>query len=133
MPEADQQQTGGSHFSRKDIGQLTGIGTGAGTFSALFGVGGGTVLVPLLVLWRGFNEKKATGTSLLAIAIIAAYAVISYGIFGHVDVTKGVLIGLPAIAGVIFGTWLQQRIPDRVLSGMFACLMVVVITLYLLK
>lgn len=133
MPPADRQQTSHGHFSRKDIGQLTAIGTGAGTFSALFGVGGGTVLVPLLVLWRGLNERKATGTSLLAIAIIAGYAVISYGIFGHVDVVKGLLIGLPAIGGVIFGTWLQQRTSERALSGMFACLMLVVIVLYVVR
>lgn len=133
MPAADRQQTSRAGFSRKDVGQLTAIGSSAGTFSALFGVGGGTVLVPLLVLWRGFNERKATGTSLLAIAIIATYAAISYGIFGHVDVTKGVLIGLPAIGGVVFGTWLQQRTPERVLSGLFACLMLVVIVLYLVR
>lgn len=87
-------------------------------------------MVPLLVLWRGFNEKRATGTSLFAIVIIAGYAVLSYGIFGHVDVQKGLLIGIPAIGGVLFGTWLQQRLADRVLSGMFACLMLVVVVLY---
>lgn len=133
MSTADQQQTDGHSYSRKEAGQLAVIGSAAGSFSSLFGVGGGTVLVPLLVLWRGFNEKRATGTSLLAITVIAAYAVASYGIFGHVDVAKGILIGVPAIAGVVFGTWVQQRIPDRALSGMFACLMIVVIVLYLVR
>lgn len=130
MPSSDQHELGPGVPEPADAVQLTAIGTTAGVFSSMFGVGGGTVLVPLLVLWRGFNEKRATGTSLLAIAIIATYAAISYAIFGSIDVQKGVLIGIPAVGGVIFGTWLQQRIPDRVLSGMFAGLMLVVIALY---
>ncbi len=131
MAAPDQQHAAPGAPDPRDVAQRTGIGTAAGAFSAMFGVGGGTVLVPLLVLWRGFNEKRATGTSLLAIAIIAAYAAVSYSFFGQLDVAKGLLIGLPAVGGVVFGTWVQQRIPDRVLSGMFAGLMVLVILLYL--
>lgn len=133
MPEADTQTPERPASRRKDAVQVAGIGTGAGFFSGLIGVGGGTLIVPLLVLWRGLPEKRATGTSLLAIAVIAVFGAASYAVFGSVDVRKGALIGLPAIAGVIFGTWLQQRIPDRVLSGMFACLMFVVIVLYLVR
>lgn len=133
MAGADQSELSSWSPSRRDAGRLTIIGLAAGVFSALFGVGGGAVMVPLLVLWRGFNEKKATGTSLLAIVIIAAYAVISYGIFGSVDVEKGLLIGIPAVAGVLFGTWIQQRISDRALSGMFAALLLVIVVLYLVK
>jgi uncharacterized membrane protein YfcA len=133
MAAGDQKELTSWSTDRRSAGQLTTIGFAAGAFSSLFGVGGGTVMVPLLVLWRGFNEKRATGTSLLAIVIIAAYAVISYGLFGHVDVTKGLLIGIPAVGGVLFGTWLQQKITDRVLSGMFAVLMLFVVVLYLVK
>lgn len=133
MAGVDQTELAGRSATRKDAAELTGIGLAAGAFSAMFGVGGGTVMVPLLVLWRGFNEKKATGTSLLAIVIIAGYAVISYGLFGHVHVKEGILIGLPAVAGVVFGTWFQQRLSDRMLSGLFAGLMIVVIVLYLVQ
>lgn len=118
---------------RRDTTQILGIALAGGTFSAVFGVGGGAVMVPLLVFWRGLNERRATGTSLLAIAIIAGYAVVSYGLLGHLQLTKGLLIGVPAVGGVIFGTWLQQRMSERVLSGMFACLLIVVIVLYLLR
>ena len=52
--------------------KLLAVGTAAGAFSGLFGVGGGTVIVPLLVLWLGYEEREATGTSLPAIVIIAA-------------------------------------------------------------
>jgi len=133
MAAGDQKELTSWSPSRRDAGQLTVIGLMAGAFSALFGVGGGTVMVPMLVLWRGFDEKKATGTSLLAIVIIAAYAVISYSLFGTVDWVTGVLIGIPAVLGVIFGTWIQQRLTDRVLSGMFAVLMLFVVVLYLVK
>lgn len=133
MAAGEQKELTSWSPSRRDAGQLTGIGLMAGAFSALFGVGGGTVMVPLLVLWRGFNEKKATGTSLLAIVIIAAYAVVSYGLFGTVDWEKGLLIGVPAVGGVLFGTWIQQKITDRVLSGMFAVLMLFIVALYLVK
>jgi uncharacterized membrane protein YfcA len=133
MQRADRQHSGGHLTSGKDVAQVSAIGSTAGAFSALFGVGGGTVLVPLLAFWRGLSTKQAAGTSLLAIAVIASFASVSYAIFGHVHLAKGILIGLPAIAGVLFGTWLQHRLPERVLSGMFACLMVVVIVLYLTR
>ena len=51
--------------------KLAAIGAGAGVFSGLFGVGGGTVMVPLFILWLGYEEREATGTSLAAIVIIA--------------------------------------------------------------
>ncbi len=52
--------------------RLAVIGSVAGAFSGLFGVGGGTVIVPLLILWFAYGEREATGTSLAAIAVIAA-------------------------------------------------------------
>lgn len=106
------------------------IGVAAGAFSGLFGVGGGTVIVPLLVLWFAYGEKLATGTSLLAIVVIAAFAAAGHGVFGEIDVAKGLLVGVPAIAGVVAGTAIQQRMSDRLLSGLFACLLVVVAILY---
>ena len=91
-------------------------GTAAGAFSGLFGVGGGVVIVPLLILWLGFGEREATGTSLAAIVVIAAAAAALQGAYGNVDVAKGVLIGLPAVGGVVAGTALQQRIPTRAIA-----------------
>jgi uncharacterized membrane protein YfcA len=128
---AEPAQSNPAPGSRQDRAQLVGIGAAAGFFSGLFGVGGGTVMVPLLVIWRGFNEKKATGTSLMAIIIVATYAVIGHAIFGSVDVVKGILIGIPAIGGVLAGTAIQQRLSDRVLSGMFSALMIVIAVMYL--
>lgn len=109
------------------------IGITGGLFSGLFGVGGGAVMVPLLVLWRVFNEKLATGTSLLAIVIVAAWAVGGHAIFGSIDIVKGILIGIPAVGGVIAGTALQQRVSDRMLSGMFSVLLVVIAAIYVFE
>ncbi|HEX4564838.1 MAG TPA: sulfite exporter TauE/SafE family protein [Solirubrobacteraceae bacterium] len=96
------------------------IGTAAGAFSGLFGVGGGTVIVPLLVLWLGYDERTATGTSLGAIVFIAAFAAGTQGLYGNVKVLDGVLIGIPAIAGVTLGTRLQQRVSGPAISLLFA-------------
>jgi uncharacterized protein len=101
---------------------LLAVGTAGGLFSGLFGVGGGIVIVPLLVLWLGYEEREATGTSLGAIAIVAASAAALQGLYGNVHVAEGVLVGLPAVAGVLLGTWLQQRVPVRVISFVFALL-----------
>jgi uncharacterized membrane protein YfcA len=105
--------------------RLAVIATVAGAFSGLFGVGGGTVIVPLLILWLGYREHEATGTSLAAIGLIAVFGSLIQGLFGNVDVLKGVLIGVPAVGGVIVGTTLQQRVPGRAISGIFAVLLVV--------
>ncbi len=103
--------------------QLAAIGTAAGAFSGLFGVGGGTVIVPLLVFWLGYGEREATGTSLAAIAVIAAAAAAIHGGYGNVDAGRGLAIGLPAVGGVLAGTWLQQRLPTRWISLLFAALL----------
>jgi uncharacterized membrane protein YfcA len=102
------------------------IGTAAGVFSGLFGVGGGSVIVPLLVLWLGFGTKEATGTSLAAIVVIAAVAAAAQAGYGNVDVGRAALIGLPAIGGVVLGTWLQQRIHAKWLQLAFSVFLVVV-------
>ena len=100
--------------------KLVTIGTLAGLFSGLFGVGGGAVIVPLLVLWLGYDERAATGTSLAAIVFIAAFAAGTQGLYGNVHVLDAVLIGVPAVAGVLIGTWLQQRLSLRWISRLFA-------------
>ncbi len=104
--------------------KLAFIGTAAGIFSGLFGVGGGTVIVPLLILWFGFGERLATGTSLAAIVLIGLLGAIAQGgIYGNVHLLTGLLLSIPAIAGVIAGTAIQQRIPQRTVSLLFAALL----------
>jgi uncharacterized membrane protein YfcA len=105
--------------------RLAVIATVAGAFSGLFGVGGGAIIVPLLVLWLGYEEREATGTSLAAICVIALAAAGVHGLLGNVDLAKGLLVGIPAVAGVVAGTWLQQRIHTRAIAALFAVLLIV--------
>jgi uncharacterized protein len=104
--------------------KLISIGTLAGLFSGLFGVGGGTVIVPLLILWLGYGERAATGTSLAAIIFIAGFGAAAQGLYGNVHVLDAVLIGVPAIGGVLIGARLQQRLPTRSISLLFAAALV---------
>ena len=107
--------------------KLAAIGTLAGVFSGLFGVGGGTVIVPLLIFWFAYGERLATGTSLAAIVLIGMLGAIAQGgIYGNVHVVTGLLLTIPAVVGVIAGTAIQQRIPQRAVSLLFAALLVAV-------
>jgi uncharacterized membrane protein YfcA len=111
-------------LDKSHVLKLALTGTAAGAFSGLLGVGGGTVMVPLLVLWLGYGEREATGTSLSAIAVIAAMATILQGVYGNLDATKGLLVGIPAVGGVFLGTWVQQRVPTRAIGLLFAAVLV---------
>jgi uncharacterized membrane protein YfcA len=106
--------------------KLAATGTAAGLFSGLFGVGGGTVIVPLLVLWLGYDQRTASGTSLAAIAVIAVMAVAVQGVAGNVEPRQGLEVGIPALAGVLVGTRVQQVVPVDVLSLLFALLLLAV-------
>jgi uncharacterized membrane protein YfcA len=122
MPRPASPPAGGAQRTLR----LALIGTGAGLFSGLFGVGGGTVIVPLLVLWLGYGTREATGTSLGAIVLIALAAMLTQGAYGKVHVGDGLQIGVPAVAGVLAGTAFQQRVDPRWVSLAFSALMVVV-------
>jgi uncharacterized membrane protein YfcA len=100
------------------------IGLAAGFFSALFGVGGGTVIVPLLVLACGWELRSATATSLAAIGITATAGVITYVVHGEVRPVYAALLGVPAAVGAAGGAALQQRLPVRTISFLFAALLV---------
>lgn len=107
--------------------KLAAVGTAAGVFSGIFGVGGGTVIVPLLIFWFGYGERLATGTSLGAIVLIGLIgAVAQGGIYGNVHLGAGLLLSIPAVLGVVAGTAIQQRIPQRAVSLLFAALLIAV-------
>jgi uncharacterized protein len=100
------------------------IGLAAGVFSALFGVGGGIIAVPLLVLFAAIPERVAAATSLGAIGITALAGMIVFGLQGLVHVDYAALVGLPAAVGALGGTWLQQRVSTRTLAFAFSALLV---------
>jgi uncharacterized protein len=102
------------------------IGLAAGFFSALFGVGGGIILVPLFLLVARFEERSAMATSLAAIGLIAVVGTVSYAFRGDVHYGYGLLLGLPAAVGAVAGTTLQQRIGGKALTYAFAVLLAAV-------
>jgi uncharacterized membrane protein YfcA len=106
--------------------RLVAIGLAAGVFSALFGVGGGIIAVPLLILLAHLPERAATATSLGAIGITACAGVVVFALRGEVDVGYAALVGLPAAAGAVIGTSAQQRLRTTTLTYGFALLLVAV-------
>lgn len=96
------------------------IGLVAGFFSALFGVGGGVVIVPLLLLLCAWGARWAAATSLAAIGVTAVSGVVAYAFHGDVRVGYAALVGLPAAVSVAGATALQQRIKTRTVELLFA-------------
>jgi uncharacterized protein len=113
--------------------RLVATGLVAGVFSALFGVGGGIVAVPLLILFVGMPERLATATSLGAIGITAFAGAVLFGFRGDLHLGYAALVGIPAAAGAIAGTAIQQRIAVRSLTYLFAGLLVAVATWLLVE
>ncbi|MFL5921947.1 MAG: TSUP family transporter [Gaiellaceae bacterium] len=103
--------------------RLVVIGLLAGLFSALLGVGGGIVVVPLLLLVARYSERPAMATSLAAVGLIAFVGAASYGLHGELKPGAAAVVGLPAAVGALGGTWLQQRLASRTLSLAFAALL----------
>jgi uncharacterized membrane protein YfcA len=102
------------------------IGVVSGFFAALFGVGGGLIIVPLLLLLARFSERPAMATSLAAIAITALAGTIRYAFHGDVEWGYALLVGFPATVGAVVGTSIQQRLDTRRLALAFAAFLVVV-------
>ena len=103
--------------------RLVFIGLVAGVFSSLFGVGGGIIIVPLLIMVAAFGTREAAATSLGAIVITALAGVILYAIRGKVDVGYAALVGIPAMGGALLGAAAQQRVSSRSLTVAFAVLL----------
>jgi len=100
------------------------IGLVAGFFSALFGVGGGIIIVPLLLIVARWEIRSATATSLAAIGVTAIAGVIAYFVHHDVQADYAALLGLPAAAGALGGAAIQQKVNARALSYAFAVLLV---------
>ena len=109
------------------------IGIVAGFFSALFGVGGGIVIVPLLLFFCGYDARVAAATSLASIIITSVSGVTTYAIHGEVRLGAAALIGVPAAIGAVGATSLQQRLRTRTLELLFAAMLVAVAVWLLIK
>lgn len=98
----------------------------AGTLSGLFGLGGGIILVPSLMLVVGLGVRTAAATSLAAVVPIAAAGLTGYALAGEVDVRLAVLVSVGALFGTAIGTRLLRVLPERLLLSAFSLLLAVV-------
>jgi uncharacterized membrane protein YfcA len=112
--------------ARRHVLLLVAVGLISGVMSGLFGIGGGTVTVPLLLLWLHYGEREAAGTSLAAMVVTAALGSAFHHTYGNIDVAKAALVGVPAVGGVMLGTWIQQRIQTYTIALVFSAMLVVV-------
>ena len=116
---------------RPGLVPLIAIGLAAGLLSGLFGIGGGTIIVPALALWLGMPQQLAAGTSVAAILPAAAVGAISYAVQGNVDWTAALCLAVGIVAGAQLGTYLLARLPVSALQWAFMVfLLVVIVTLW---
>jgi uncharacterized membrane protein YfcA len=98
------------------------LGLGAGLLSGLFGVGGGILFVPALIIAAGFGQVRAEATSLLAIVPVAALGAWRQQRYGNVDVRAAALLGALSGLGVLAGVALANALPEDALQKGFAVL-----------
>jgi uncharacterized membrane protein YfcA len=113
---------------------LTVLGATTGVLAGLFGVGGGFVIVPALVLFTGMELRRAVGTSLLVIALISAIGLISRRLGGSQlpwEVMSFFVLG--GVGGLVAGSWLADRLAGPRLQQTFAGVILVVAGLVLLR
>ena len=112
-------------FTRKNAALAVVIGLIAGFASGYVGVGGGFIMVPLMTAWLGIPMKRTSGTSLIAIIILAVPGVIQQAFLGHIDYLAGIMLCVGAIPGAVLGARLVPRVPERTLRFIFAGLLAV--------
>lgn len=112
-------------FTRKNVALAVVIGLIAGFASGYVGVGGGFIMVPLMTAWLGIPMKRTSGTSLIAIIILAIPGVIQQAFLGHIDYLAGIMLCVGAIPGAVLGARLVPRVPERTLRFIFAGLLAV--------
>lgn len=103
----------------------TGLGVGVGAFSGAFGVGGGLLLVPFLVLVRGVPQKQAQATSLVMVAMAAAAGAVRYAVDGSVAWEPAAFIVIGGLFGAWLGVHLMQRSPAALLQSLFGLAVVI--------
>ena len=112
--------------SARGIVVLVAVGLLVGVLSGMFGIGGGTVIVPALV-WLGLSQRNAAATSTLAIVPTSISGVVSYATGGHVDWLAAVLLFCGMFVGGQIGSWLLSRLPELVLRWIFVVFLVFVV------
>lgn len=122
-----------SSLSRKQLLQGAAIGLIAGLASGYVGVGGGFIMVPLMLSIIGIPMRKASGTSLIAVMILAIPGVIEQGIIGNINYLAGIAIVIGTIPGAVIGAKLVTKVPERTLRLLFGCFLIVAAVMLVLN
>jgi uncharacterized protein len=126
-PDVKAETTGSttpSAGSRASVAKIVVAGMAAGFLSGLFGIGGGILMVPVLVIVLGMGQRLAHGTSLAAVVPIAVSGLIGYALDDKVDWPASIFLIVGAAGlGAIIGTHLLHVVPQRALALAFACLL----------
>ncbi len=101
------------------------LGAVAGVVAGLFGVGGGVIVVPGLVLWLALSQQEASGTSTATIVASSAAAMIAFGISGDVDWSAAGFLLVGSVAGAWLGAWVADRVNERILAISFAAVLTI--------
>ena len=125
--------SGDSSLSRKQLLQGVAIGLIAGLASGYVGVGGGFIMVPLMLSIIGIPMRKASGTSLIAVMILAIPGVIEQGIIGNINYLAGIAIVIGTIPGAVIGAKLVTKVPERTLRLLFGCFLIVAAVMLVLN
>ena len=125
--------SGSVKLTRKQLAIGAGIGLIAGLASGYVGVGGGFIMVPLMLSIIGIPMKKASGTSLIAVMILAVPGVIEQGILGNIDYMAGIMVAIGSIPGAVIGAKLVRKVPERILRFIFGGFLIVAAILLVLN
>lgn len=126
--ESAMMRASGGTFDRGRRGLLLSVAVGlaCGVLSGLFGIGGGTIIVPALI-WLGLNQRQAAATSLAVIVPTSLAGVVSYAMEGNVDWASAVLLALGVVVGSQIGSLLLSRLPEAMLRWIWVAFLMCVI------
>lgn len=133
QPSVSDEQNASVKLSRKQLLIGACIGLGAGLASGYVGVGGGFIMVPLMLSLIGIPMKKASGTSLIAVMILAIPGVIEQGLLGNINYTAGIMVAVGSIPGAVIGARLVRKVPERILRFIFGGFLIVAAILLVLN
>lgn len=120
-------------LTRKQLAIGAAIGLGAGLASGYVGVGGGFIMVPLMLSLVGISMKQASGTSLIAVMLLAIPGTIEQGLLGNIDYMAGIAVAVGSIPGAVIGARLVRLVPERTLRFIFGGFLIVAVVVLVLN
>jgi len=120
-------------FTVKQLAIAVAIGAAAGFVSGYVGVGGGFIMVPLMLSVLNLPMRIASGTSLVAVMMLATPATIAQCLLGNVDFIVGIATACGSIPGALLGARLVNRVPERTLRFLFGGFLVIAAILLVVK